>query len=159
MSDEGKRDIFEGSDRNTGIGAVLGEAAVHGDAMGLEILTEQFLASTAVEALAAKLGIVCADSFADFEAFDLRAHGGYHANSLMACCKDTVRLGSKRAAELMGRIFNETEHEGLGQDGTRNKRELYAVQKVSHLLQCPRIRGTDVWSTGKFSLRGDSRDE
>jgi len=29
----------------------------------------------------------------------------------------------------MGRIFNETEHEGLGQDGTRNKRELYAVQK------------------------------
>lgn len=82
--------------------------------MGLEILTEQFLASTAVEALAAKLGIVCADSFADLEAFDLGAHGGYHADSLMACCEDTVRLGSKRAAELMGRIFNETEYEGSG---------------------------------------------
>jgi hypothetical protein len=70
--------------------------------MGLEMLTEQFLASTAVEALAAKLGIVCADSLANLKAFDLRPHGGYHANSLMACCKDTVRLGSKKAAELMG---------------------------------------------------------
>ena len=58
---------------HTRIGAVFGEAAVHGDAMGLEILTEQFLASTAVEALAAKFRIVCADSIADLEAFDLRA--------------------------------------------------------------------------------------
>jgi hypothetical protein len=66
--------------------------------MGLEMLTEQFLASTAVEAFAAKLRIVRADSIADLEAFDLRAQGGYHANSLMACCEDTVRTGSKRAA-------------------------------------------------------------
>jgi hypothetical protein len=66
--------------------------------MGFEILTEKFLASTAVEALAAKLRIVCADSLADLEAFDLGAHGGYHANCLMTCCEDTVRLGSKRAA-------------------------------------------------------------
>ena len=65
--------------------------------MCLEVLTEQFLASTAVEALAAKLRIVCADSFADLEAFDLRAHGGYHPNSFMACCEN-VRPGSKRAA-------------------------------------------------------------
>jgi hypothetical protein len=66
--------------------------------MGLEMLTEQFLASTAVEAFAAKLRIVCADSLADLEAFDLRAQGSYHANSFMPCCKDTVRPGSKRAA-------------------------------------------------------------
>ena len=66
--------------------------------MGLELLAKQFLASTAVKAFSAKLGIVCADSFADLEAFDLRAHGRYHANSLMPCCEDTVRLGSKKAA-------------------------------------------------------------
>jgi hypothetical protein len=66
--------------------------------MGLEMLTEQFLASTAVEALATKFRIVCADSIADLEAFDLGAQGGYHANSFMACCEDTVRPGSKRAA-------------------------------------------------------------
>jgi len=66
--------------------------------MGLEILTEQFLASTAVKALSAKLGIVCADSIADLEAFDLRAHVRYNANSFMPCCEDTVRLGSKKAA-------------------------------------------------------------
>jgi hypothetical protein len=53
--------------------------------MGFEMLTEQFLAPTAVEALAAKLRIVCADSIAHLEAFDLRAQGGYHANSLVAC--------------------------------------------------------------------------
>ena len=82
--------------------------------MGLEILTKQFLASTAVEALAAKLGIVCADSFADLEAFDLRAHGGYHANSLMACCEDTVRLGSKRAVELMGESSTKQSTRGSG---------------------------------------------
>ena len=65
--------------------------------MGLKLLTKQFLASTAVEALAAKLRIVCADSIADLEAFDLRAQGGYHTNSFMACCEDTVRPRSKRA--------------------------------------------------------------
>jgi hypothetical protein len=79
---------------HTGISAVLSKAAVHGHAVSLEILAKQLLASPAVEALAAKLGIVCADSFADCEAFDLGAHGGYHANGLVAFSDDVVRLDS-----------------------------------------------------------------
>jgi hypothetical protein len=39
----------------TRISAVLGEATVHGDSMGLEVLTEQLLTASAVKALSAKL--------------------------------------------------------------------------------------------------------
>lgn len=50
---------------NTGISAVLSEAAVHGHTMGLKVLAKQLLTSTTVEALAAKLGVVRTDSFAN----------------------------------------------------------------------------------------------
>lgn len=50
---------------NTGISAVLGKAAVHGHTMGLKVLAKQLLASTTVEALAAKLGVVRTDSVAN----------------------------------------------------------------------------------------------
>jgi hypothetical protein len=52
-------------ERHTRISTVFGKATVHGHAMGLEILAKQLLASTAVEALAAKLRVVRTDSVTD----------------------------------------------------------------------------------------------
>lgn len=48
------------------------------------VLTEQTLATAAVEAVAAQLRVVCRDAVADLEGSDPGADGGHHANSLMA---------------------------------------------------------------------------
>ena len=100
-------------ERHTRISTVLRKAAVHGHAMGLEILAKQLLASTAIEALAAELGVVCADSVADFEAFDLGAYGCYHANGLVTLSIILLEVA------MRGRAWN----------GTGNKGELEASPK------------------------------
>lgn len=68
----------------TGISTVLCKASVQCDAVSFEIFAKQLLTAAAVEALAAKLGIVCNDAIANFEASDVGAHGSDHADSLMA---------------------------------------------------------------------------
>ncbi len=66
----------------TRIGTILCKAAIEGDTMGFEVLAEQQLATTTVEAFAAELGIVRTDSFSNFEAFYVLPHP----------CDDTDRL-------------------------------------------------------------------
>jgi hypothetical protein len=51
--------------------------------MSFKMLTEQQLATTAVEAFAAKLGIVCTNSLSDLEALHILSHGGDDTNGLM----------------------------------------------------------------------------
>src|SRR2546421_11192007 len=100
---------------NTGISAVLGKAAVHRHAMRLEVLAKQLLASPTVETFAAQLRVVGTDAFAKCEAFDLGAHSGYHANSLVAFLLVLLHVTGE-----------------LGGNGTRNERKLQAVQKSVH---------------------------
>jgi hypothetical protein len=52
--------------------------------VGLEVLTQQQLATATVEALHAELGVVGDDSLADVEALDGRADGGDDADGLVA---------------------------------------------------------------------------
>jgi hypothetical protein len=52
--------------------------------MGMEVLAEQLIAATAVEALAAELRVVRNDTVADFEAFDLGTHSRNNTDGFMA---------------------------------------------------------------------------
>jgi hypothetical protein len=79
--------------------------------MGLEMLAEQLLASTAIKALTAELRVVCADSVADLEAFNLGAHGCHHANGLVAFCMMLLELTVEK----------------LGWSGTRDEGKLYTA--------------------------------
>lgn len=67
-----------------GVGTVLGEASVHGDAVGFEFFAEKKLAATTVETLHAELGIVGNDSLANVETLDGWADGCDDADGLMA---------------------------------------------------------------------------
>lgn len=62
--------VAELEDLAGGICAVLGEAAIHGNTVGLELLTKEKLAAAAVEALVAELAVVGSDTVADLEALD-----------------------------------------------------------------------------------------
>lgn len=48
------------------------------------MLTEQLVATTAVEACSAQLGVIGDDSLADLEVFDLGSNGGDYADGLVA---------------------------------------------------------------------------
>lgn len=52
--------------------------------MGLEVLTEQLVATTAVEACSAQLGVIGDDSLANFEVFDLGSNGRDNADGFVA---------------------------------------------------------------------------
>lgn len=52
--------------------------------MGLKVLTEQGLATTAVEALSAELRVVSADAFSDLEPLHILADSSDDTNSLVA---------------------------------------------------------------------------
>lgn len=52
--------------------------------MGLEVLAEQFIAAAAVEAGAAKLGVIGDDALADLEVLNLGANGSDDTDGLMA---------------------------------------------------------------------------
>ena len=52
--------------------------------MGLEVLAEQLVATTTVEAGSAQLGVVGDDALADLEVFDLGPDGGDDADGLVA---------------------------------------------------------------------------
>lgn len=66
------------------VSAVLGETTVHGDAVSLEVLAEQFIAATAVEAGTAELGVVGDHALADQEVLDFGTDGGHDADGLVA---------------------------------------------------------------------------
>jgi hypothetical protein len=85
--------------------------------MRLEVLAKQLLASTTVETFAAQLRVVGTDALAKCETFDLGAHSGYHANSLVA---------------FLIVLLHGTGGE-LGGNGTRNERKLHAVEKSVHV--------------------------
>lgn len=68
----------------TRVGAVLSETAVHRDAVSFEVLAEQLLSSSAVEALAAKLGVVGNNTVTDLETLDLGSNCGNNTDSLVA---------------------------------------------------------------------------
>lgn len=68
----------------TRVGTVLGESAIHGDTVCLEMLTEQLLATTAVEALSTKLRVVGDDTIPDLEALDLGTDGSNDTDGFMA---------------------------------------------------------------------------
>jgi galactose-1-phosphate uridylyltransferase len=68
----------------TRVGAVLREAPVHGDAVGLKVLAEQLIAPTTIETLAAELRIVSDDTIADIEALDLGTHRCNDTDGLVA---------------------------------------------------------------------------
>lgn len=50
-------EVVDLEDLSSGVGTELGEATIHGDTVCLEMLTEQELTASAVEALIAKLGV------------------------------------------------------------------------------------------------------
>jgi hypothetical protein len=99
--------------RLTRISTILGEATVHSDPMSFKVLAEQQLATTAVEAFTAELGVVCTDSFSNLEAFHVLAHGCDDTDGLMA--GDERELGQKLsfvdmqvcAADAAGLDFDE----------------------------------------------------
>ncbi|GAO51126.1 hypothetical protein G7K_5237-t1 [Saitoella complicata NRRL Y-17804] len=66
------------------VSAVFRECSVHGDAVCLEILTKQRLASTAVETALAQLGVIGDDTVSDGELGDLGADGGDGADTFVA---------------------------------------------------------------------------
>lgn len=66
------------------VGTVLGKATVHGDTVGLEVLTEKLLPTTAVEAFSAKLRVVGTNAVADLESLDLGSNIGNDTDSLVA---------------------------------------------------------------------------
>lgn len=63
--------------------AVFSKATVHGNTVGFEVFAEQLIAATAVEALAAELGVVGDDAVTDVEALDLGADGGDDTDSFV----------------------------------------------------------------------------
>lgn len=79
----------------TWIGTVLCEAAGHGHSMGFKVLAEQDLATTTVEAFAAKLGIIGDNSLSQFKAFYILAHGCDDPDRLMT--RDEGKLGQELA--------------------------------------------------------------
>lgn len=68
----------------TRVCAVFSEASVHGDTVGFEVLAEQLLATTAVEALSTKLRVVGDDTIPDLEALDLGTDGSNDTDGFMA---------------------------------------------------------------------------
>lgn len=85
------------------VGAVLGETAVHGNTVSLEVLAEQLVAAAAVEADAAQLGVVCDHALADLEVLDFGAHGGNDADCFVAGNqRELLSLVSLRRMFLMG---------------------------------------------------------
>jgi hypothetical protein len=67
------------------------------------VLTEQTLATAAVEAVAAQLRVVCRDAVADLEGSDLGADGGHDADGLMA--GDKGELGNELSlVDVLGGI-------------------------------------------------------
>jgi hypothetical protein len=68
----------------TRVGAVLSETTVHRHTVSLEVLTEQLITTTAVEACSAQLGVIGDDSLANLEVFDLGSNGGDNADSFVA---------------------------------------------------------------------------
>lgn len=69
-------EILDLEDLGRGIGTVLGEATVHCHTVGVKVLTEKRLASSAVEALIAKLTVVGSDTVANSESIDVLDHVG-----------------------------------------------------------------------------------
>lgn len=94
--DEGGIDIgqvVDLEDLTGGVGAVLGEAAIHSDAVGVEVLAEKQLAATAVEALVAKLAVVGSNTVTDFKALDVGADSGDDTDGLVT--RNQGELGDK----------------------------------------------------------------
>jgi hypothetical protein len=52
--------------------------------MGLKVLTEQSLSTTAVEALSTQFRVIGANTLASLESFDVLSNGSDNANSLVA---------------------------------------------------------------------------
>lgn len=57
----------------TRISAVFSKAPAHGDAMDVEVLAEQLIATAAVEALATELRVICNNTITNLEGLDFRA--------------------------------------------------------------------------------------
>jgi hypothetical protein len=68
----------------TGVGAVFGETTVHRHAVGLEVLAEQFITTTAVEAGSAQLRVIRNNTLSDLEIFDFWSDGGDDADGFVA---------------------------------------------------------------------------
>ena len=52
--------------------------------MSFEVLTEQLISTTTIEAGTAKLGVIGNNTLANLEVFDLGADGSHYADSFMA---------------------------------------------------------------------------
>lgn len=82
------------------VSAVLGESTVHSHAVGLEVLAEQFITATAVEASAAELGVVGDHTLADLKVLDFGTDGSNDAYRLVA--GDQGELNSQR--RMQGKV-------------------------------------------------------
>jgi hypothetical protein len=86
--DEGGIDVAKVLDleqATLGVVAVLGETTVEvQDTMGREVLAEELVAATAVEAVAAELRVVGSDTVANGEALDVVGHGNNLTNGLVS---------------------------------------------------------------------------
>jgi len=87
------RQVLDGEHSLSWIGTVLGKATVHGDTVGLEILTEELLPATAVEAFSAELRVVSNYSIANLEALDIRPNGSNDTDGFVT--RDQWELGQK----------------------------------------------------------------
>lgn len=75
------REVLDLEDFGGRVGAVLGKAAVHGDAVGVEVLAEEGLAAAAVEALVAELAVVGRHAIANGEALDVLDEESVHVRT------------------------------------------------------------------------------
>lgn len=76
--------LSEDSDKRlTRICAVLGETAVHGNAMSFKVLAEQLLTTAAIEAFTAELRVVGNDTFPELETLDLGSNSSNDTNGFM----------------------------------------------------------------------------
>ena len=54
-----------------------------GNAMGLEVFAEESLSTSTIKTMSAKFRVVCANTVADLEAFNLLTDGSHFSHSLM----------------------------------------------------------------------------
>ena len=82
--------------------AVLCEATIHGNAMGLEVFAEKLFTTTAIKAFSAEFRVVSDHAVTDFETLHLRSNGRNDTDSFMARDQGELALLSGRPSESVG---------------------------------------------------------
>jgi len=87
------REVLDLENFGRRVRAVLSKATIHSYAVSLEVLAQQQLATSAVEALLAKLGVISSDTVTNLDVLDILANSGNDTNGLVA--RDKGKLGNE----------------------------------------------------------------